>query len=764
MTEGHTIDLDVLLASMTLEEKLAQLGGAWITSLVDDRGFDVEKARKVLAHGIGHVTRIGASTGLLPHESAALMNDIQRFAVEETRLGIPVLVHEESTGGYCGRGATTFPQAIGLASTWDEKLVAEVADVIRQQLVAVGARQTLAPVLDVARDPRWGRVEETYGEDPYLVGRIGTAYVRAIQGRLTDGVAATAKHFLGYAMSEGGMNHGPVQLGPRELREVYAEPFAAVIRDADLQSVMNSYSSIDGIPCAGDPSILTDLLRGELGFDGVVVADYFAVMLLNMHHHVAADNGEAAVLALTAGLDIELPSTDCYGEPLRRKVDAGEVPMEVVDRAVLRALRTKARLGLFDDPYVDAPAAPAFFDTVEQRAVARRAASGSVVVLTNDGVLPLAADLGSIAVLGPSADAARLLQGDYHYPAHAEITYEGVESVLVPGVQDGSLKAGPFFTPHVTPLDALRAAYGDRVTHAAGCAITGDDTSSIPAAVAAAEAAEVALVFVGGESGLQTHSTVGEARDATSLALTGVQPALVDAVLATGTPTVVVLVSGRVHAVPEIAAAANALVQAWLPGEEGGNGIVDVLTGAVDASGRLPVSMPRSVGQVPVYSSPRAGGGKSQFYGDYTDSPTTPLFAFGHGLSYATFERGDLLVESAGSTAEPVVASITTRNTSDRPGVDVLQLRVRDDVASVARHQFALCGFARVPLGPGEARTVRFTVDPTRLAFFDPRMRFVIEPGAFTFRVDDAEASVTLTGDVVEHRQRDVVATAVEVS
>jgi beta-glucosidase len=756
-------DLDALLAAMTLGEKLAQLGGVWITSLVDDTGFSADAAREVMPEGIGHVTRIGASTGLRPAESAALMNAIQRFAVEETRLGIPVLVHEESTGGYCARDATVFPQAIGLASTWDEALVAEVADVIRRQLVAVGARQSLAPVLDVARDPRWGRVEETYGEDPYLVGRIGTAYVRALQAGLTDGVAATAKHFLGYAMSEGGMNHAPVQLGPRELREVYAEPFAAAIRDADLQSVMNSYSSIDGIPCAGDASILTDLLRGELGFDGVVVADYFAVMLLHLHHHVAADNGEAAVLALTAGLDIELPSTDCYGGSLRAKIEDGTVPMEVVDRAVLRALRTKARLGLFDEPYVDAPAATAVFDTPEQRALARRAAAGSVVLLTNDGTLPLAADLGSIAVIGPPADAPRLLQGDYHYPAHAEITYESADSTLLPGVQGGALKAGPYFTPHVTPLEALRASYGDRIVHERGCGITGDDASGIAAAVEAARVADVALVFVGGESGLQTHSTVGEARDATSLALTGVQPQLVEAVLATGTPTIVVLVSGRVHAVPEIAEAANALVQAWLPGEEGGNGIVDVLTGAVGASGRLPVSMPRSVGQVPVYASPRSGGGKSQFYGDYSDSPTTPLFPFGHGLSYTTFERGELVVGSAGTTAEPVVLSITTRNAGERPGVDVVQLTARDDVASVARHQFALCGFARVPLEPGEERTVRFTVDPSRLAFFDPRMRFVVEPGSFTFRVGEAEATATLAGDVVELSQREVVATTVEI-
>jgi beta-glucosidase len=309
----------------------------------------------------------------------------------------------------------------------------------------------------------------------------------------------------------------------------------------------------------------------------------------------------------------------------------------------------------------------------------------------------------------------------------------------------------------------MRAVYGDRVAHERGCAVTGDDTSGIDAAVTAATDAAVAIVFVGGESGLRPHSTVGEARDATSLDLTGVQPQLVDAVIATGTPTVVVLVSGRVHSVAGIATSAAALLQAWPAGEEGGNGIVDVLTGRVDASGRLPVSMPRTVGQVPVYASTRAGGGRSLFYGDYTDSPSSPLFPFGHGLSYATFEHSSLTIDSAGTTAEPVAVSIDTENTSDRAGVDVLQLTVRDDVASVARHQFFLCGFARVPLEPGERRTVRFTVDPSRLAFYDPHMRFVVEPGTFTFRVDSAETTVTLGGDVAEHRQRNIVATAVEV-
>src|SRR5947207_12522064 len=406
------------------------------------------------------------------------MNQVQLFAIERTRLGIPVVVHEEFTGGYCARGATVFPQAIGLAATWDPALVEDVAAVIRDQLRAVGARHTLAPVLDIARDPRWGRVEETYGENPVLAGAIGTAYVRGLQtDDIRNGVICTGKHFLGYGLPEGGMNHAPVHVGPRQLREVFAEPFVAAIRDAGLASVMNSYSSVDGLPCAGSHAILTGLLRDELGFEGVVVADYFSVALLVSHHHTAGDRGAAAAQALAAGLDMELPAIDCFRD-LEAEVASGRLNVEVVDRAVRRALAAKFRLGLFEQPYVDAGAAPARFQTRDQRALARRAAAESVVLLTNDGVLPLRPDIGTIAVIGPGADDERLLQGDYHYPAHVEIVYLGGAAPGGPAAQEtagvpflpeagGAFAPGPYFTPHVTPLAGLRDAFGaSRVVHA----------------------------------------------------------------------------------------------------------------------------------------------------------------------------------------------------------------------------------------------------------------------------------------------------------
>jgi beta-glucosidase len=626
-------------------------------------------------------------------------------------------------------------------------------------------------VLDVARDPRWGRVEETYGEDPYLVGRLGSAYVRGMQtDDLRGGVIATAKHFLGYAMSEGGMNHAPVHLGPRELREVYAEPFAAAIRDARLASVMNSYSSVDGVPCAGSALILEDLLRGELAFDGVVVADYFSVVLLRNHHRVAATKGEAAAKALAAGLDLELPAADCYAEPLLAAVRAGDVDEALVNRSVERVLVSKLRLGLFESPYVDAGVARQVYDTPAQRALAREVAAASIVLLTNDGVLPLDRDgVRRLAVLGPSADDQRLLQGDYHYPAHVEIVYESEGVDLLPEA-GGAFAAGPYFTDHVTPLAGIRAAAPElEVLHERGCDITGGDSSGIAAAVAVARDADVALVFVGGRSGLTRGSTVGEARDATDLGLTGVQQQLVDEVIDTGTPTVVVLMSGRVHSVPAIADRASSLAVAWLPGEEGGHAIADVLFGTVNPSGRLPVSLPRSVGQVPVHHDHRAGGGKALFYGDYSDSPATPLFAFGHGLTYTTFDYGELSLDAA-STVDPLRLTIDVTNSGERAGHEVVQLYVRDDVACVARPDQQLVGFARVLLEPGETRTIGFTVHPSRLGFYDEALRFITEPGSFTFTVGASStdirstAAAVLTGEVCTYRQSEIVATEVAVT
>ncbi len=774
-----------LLARMTLDEKLAQLGCVWCTSLVDDEGFSQAKAREKLAHGTGHVTRIGSSTALRPQQSAAFMNAIQRFLIEQTRLGIPAIVHEESTAGFTARDATQFPQAIGLASTWEPELVEAMATVIRQQMLAVGARHTLAPVLDVARDPRWGRCEETYGEDPYLAGRLGVAYVRGLQtDALAAGVVCTGKHFLGYGLSEGGMNHAPAHLGPRELRDVYAAPFAAAIHEAGLASIMNAYNEIDGLPCGGSAAILDDLLRGELGFTGLVVADYFTTRLLMDYHRVAADRGEAGQLALEAGLDVELPMLDCYGEPLRERIERGQLDVSFVDRSLRLLLRMKFQLGLFEQPYVDEARAVEVYDTPEQRGLARRIAAKSLVLLKNEGaLLPLDPAIGSLAVLGPCADDPRLLLGDYHYPAHVEMTYRrdelaktmrelGVEDDIMPRGAASAFRTGPYYVEMVTPLAGLRAAVSEQteLRVARGCALSDPDASGFAEAVAAARASEVALLFVGGKSGLMPDCTSGEFRDSAELALPGVQQQLVEAVVATGTPTVVVLVSGRVHALPWIAEHVPALVQAWLPGEEGGAAIADALFGAVNPAGRLPVSLPRSAGQVPIYYGHKSGSGRSQMLGDYVDLQTTPLFAFGHGLSYTSFAYGALEITPATAEPEqPISIALDVANTGARAGDEVVQLYIHDRVASVTRPAQQLVGFVRVALEAGQTRRVVFRLDPSLLAFHDAQLALVVEPGAFSVQVGAAsddircEGSFEISGKLRTLRPAEIVPTRVEV-
>ena len=649
-----------------------------------------------------------------------------------------------------------FPQAIGLAATWDPELLHDVAEHIRTEMLAVGARQALSPVLDVARDPRWGRIEQTYGEDPVLVGTLGTAFVRGLQaagdqdasghdedGRshLRRGVIATAKHFLGDAASDGGRNHAPVHIGSRELREVHAEPFAAAIRDGGLASVMNSHASVDGLAPAASRALLTDLLRDELGFDGTVVADHFAVEQLVTQHRVAPNKAVAAAKALLAGLDQELPASDCFAllPPL---IEAGIVPEAVVDLAVRRVLRHKFNLGLFESPYVDVAAAPQAFGTTAGRELARRAARESLVLLTDaDSVIPLGRDaLRSIAVIGPAADDPRLL---------------------------GAFAPGPHLPDIVTPLAGLRAELlGSEVVleHAEGCAVSGEDRSGIDAAVALARDADVAVVCLGGRSGLTPDATVGEARDVTDLDLTGVQLELLKSVHATGTPTVAVVVSGRVHTLEEVEAHSAATLLAWLPGIEGGTAIAQVLLGRVAPSGRLPVSLPRRVGQLPVHHSQRAGGDRSQFWGDDTDSPTSPLHPFGFGLTTTSFDYAGLDVVE-GTTAAPTTVEVTVTNTGARRGTEVVQLYVGDLVASVALPDRQLVGFTRVELDPGESAAVRFEVHPSRLAFHDEEFIFVCEPGAFRAEVGGCagapalSATFDLAGDVAPYRPRDIVAT-----
>jgi len=711
-----------LLARMTTDEKLAQLGGVWTTSLLEGGAFSIARAKQELRLGTGHVTRLAGASLLTPRECAELANSIQRFLVQETRLGIPTLVHEESCAGFSARGATQFPQAIGLASTWNPALLEEMTRVIRAQMRAVGAHQALAPVLDLARDPRWGRTEETFGEDPYLVARLGVAYVRGLQGTdLRDGIAATGKHFIGYGASEGGMNWAPAHLGRRELLERYALPFEAAIREAGLATMMNAYHEIDGQPCGASREILDELLRDVLGFQGTVVSDYYTVQTLLTYHRIVSDKAEAARRALEAGIDVELPALDCMGEPLREALAAGRCDPALVDRAVARTLRLKFSLGLFERPFVEADAAPAVFDTPPQRALARRLAQQSIVLLQNRGtLLPLDPAIRRLAVIGPSAESVRLLQGDYHYPTHLEIMFKGVD-------------LSDCCVPHVSVLDGIRRAVSPttEILVARGCDTTGTATVGFSEATAVARSADAAILVLGGRSGLVDGCTSGESIDRAELGLPGVQEALVRAVAATGTPLVVVVIDGRPLALPGIAELAAALVLAWLPGEEGGAAVADVLFGAVSPSGRLPVSLPRAVGQLPVFYGHKPSGGRSHWRGAYVDLPTQPLFPFGHGLSYTRFDYGALTLAQTRLPASGVLeTSIEVANAGERPGDEVVQLYLHDLVGSSTRPVAQLAGFERVTLAAGETRRVSFRVDLGQLAFYDPQMALVVEPGA----------------------------------
>ncbi len=752
-----------LLSHMTLDEKLAQLGSCWVFELLSNLQFDTTKAQSLMAHGLGQITRVAGASSLSPEEGAAVANEIQRFLVEDTRLGIPAIVHEECCSGYMARGATCFPQTLGVAATWEPALAEAMAAVVRTQMRAAGAQQGLSPLLDVTRDPRWGRVEETFGEDPYLVSDMGTQFVRGMQGdNWQEGVLATAKHFVGYGVPEGGMNWAPAHIQPRELREVFMLPFETAVKQANLQSVMNAYHELDGVPCAASKELLTDILRDEWGFDGIVVSDYFAVEEIHRTHHLSSSCSDSARIALEAGIDVELPSTQCYGTPLKQAVAAGAVDMALIDQIVARSLRMKFKLGLFENPYVDAENVMDVFDTPAQRQLAREIAQKSIVLLKNESdLLPLDKNIGSIAVIGPQANNVRHLLGDYAYPCHietlAEMTQAGMNVFNMP-VPD-SVDLVDNFVPMQPVLAAIQEKVGKEtaVHYAHGCDVTGDDKSGFGAAIAAAEESDVALIFVGGKSGLTESCTCGEARDRADINLTGVQEELVTAVAATGKPVIVVLINGRPLSINWIAENIPAIVEAWLPGEEGAEAIADVLFGDVNPGGKLPITFPRDAGQIPIFYNHKPSGGRSHWKGPYVNLSNTPLWPFGFGLSYTSFQLTNLQLDKTTVTAnETVQISLDVTNSGTRAGDEVVQLYIRDKVASVTRPIKELKGYKRIHLAAGETRQVSFDLHVNQLGFYGSDMRFIVEPGEIEVMVGSSSADIAcngrfeISGDVVD--------------
>ena len=723
-----------LLKRMTLAEKVAQLGSVnWDKNQLDDpqtHQLSAASADKLLREGIGEITR--PSDRHDARGAVAFANAIQKFLVEKTRLGIPALLHEEALHGLVAPGGTSFPQAIGLAATFDPELIEQIFTVAARQARGRGAQHVLAPVIDVARDPRWGRIEETYGEDPYLVTRLGVAAIHGFQGRQAAGapidgqhVLATAKHFTAHGTPEGGRNTAPGNYSAHVIREVFLPPFEAAVREANVATVMASYNELDGIPSHANRWLLTDLLRGEWKFAGVTVSDYFGIAELERKHHVVATLPEAGRVSLEAGVDLEVPQIEGFAT-LAADVKAGRLPIALIDRSVARVLRAKFLLGLFEHPYVDANPEG---ERPADRALARRAADETIVLPKNErNTLPLdPTRLRSIAVIGPNAAVTRL--GGYS------------------GAADHP----------VSVVDGLRARLGDKVkvTTAPGCGLTvgnrgwtddvvelpkpADDARLTAEAAKVAATADIVLLVLGQNEQLSREAWADNHRgDRMSLDLPGQQMELARAVLATGRPTVLLLIHGSPLTIPELAQNVPAIVDGFYLGEETGTAVADVLFGDVSPAGRLPISVPRAIGTIPVYYDHKPSARRP-----YLFEQPGPQWPFGFGLSYTTFTYDNLAVKPEKIAPDgKTTVSVTVTNSGKRASDEVVQLYIHDVVSSVTRPVQELKGFRRIHLAPGESKQVAFPLGFDELSFYDVKMKRVVEPGRFEVMVGGSSDNV----------------------
>ena len=744
--QARSIDERVadLLGRMTIEEKVAQLEGIWQKKpAIQDAGgrFDPAKAKTLLEHGIGEVSRpseTNAPAGTNPvrtaREHAEYVNAIQRWLTTSTRLGIPALFHDEALHGFVAPGATHFPVPIGLASTWDPSLVERVMSVAAREARARGTQHVLSPVVDLGRDPRWGRIEETYGEDPYLVSRLGVAAVLGYQGHTLplapDKVFATLKHFAGHGSHEGGINTAPALVPERLLRSELFVPFEAGVR-AGAYMVMPSYNEVDGIPSHVNAWLLEDVLRREWGFRGVVVSDYFAIEQLVSRHHVAHDKTDAAEQALAAGVDMELPDPSGYPE-LVAMVRAGRVAESAVDRAAARVLRAKFLAGLFEHPFVDPDEAERISNTPDSQALALEAARRSIVLLKNAShLLPLdRTRLKTLAVIGPDAKGLHL--GGYSKdPGRGVDALAGITAAAGSGVRI-LFSEGVRITEHEANWNQDKVVLGDPALN----------RTRIQDSVKVAKQADAIVLLIGTNESVSREAWAdNHLGDVANLSLMSQQQDLADALLALGKPLVVVLVNGRPLATPELAERAPAILETWYPGQEGGTAIGEVLFGMANPGGKLPVTIPRSAGQLPVYYNRRPTS-----YRDYLDLKREPLWPFGFGLSYTTFTVTNVSVSPA--TIGPagradVMADVT--NTGAVKGDEVVQLYIHEVVSSVTRPTKELRGFERVTLNPGEKRTVKFTLGPGELSLINRQMKRVVEPGKFEIMVGTSSMQLTTT-------------------
>lgn len=741
-----------LLGRMTIEEKVGQLccplGWEMYTKTGKNEVTVSELYKKKMAEApVGSFwavlradpwTQKTLETGLSPELSAKALNALQKYAVEETRLGIPVLFAEECPHGHMAIGTTVFPTALSAASTWNEGLMLKMGEAIALEARLQGANIGYGPVLDVAREPRWSRMEETFGEDPVLTTIMGVAMMKGMQGKVqNDGkhLYATLKHFAAYGVPESGHNGSRANCGMRQLLSEYLPPFRKAVKEG-AGTLMTSYNAIDGVPCTANKELLTDVLRNQWGFKGFVYSDLISIEgIVGMR--AAKDNKEAAVKALKAGLDMDLGG-NAFGKNLKKAYEEGLITMADLDRAVGNVLRLKFQMGLFENPYVSPELAKKLVHSKEHKELARQVAREGVVLLKNEGVLPLSKHIGHLAVIGPNADEMYNQLGDYTAPQVREEV--------------------------ATVLDGIRAAVSEstRVTYVKGCAVRDTTATDIPAAVAAAQKADAVVLVVGGSSardfktkyistGAATVSEdaktlpdmdCGEGLDRSSLRLLGDQEKLISAVASTGKPLVVVYIQGRTMNMNLAAEKAQALLTAWYPGEQGGMGIADILFGDYSPAGRLPVSVPRSEGQLPVFYSQ----GTQR---DYVESKGTPLYAFGYGLSYTRFTYSGLELQKGTEMETLQTVACTVTNTGNRDGEEVVQLYIGDKVASVSQPPLLLKAFQRIFLKKGESRQVIFHLKKDDLAIYDSEMNYVVEPGEFKVMVGAASNDIRLEGEFV---------------
>lgn len=735
-----------LLDRMTVEEKLGQLlcplGWPMYEKTENSVGISDEYRKFVDEQHGGMLwatfradpwTRKTLENGLNPQLAAEAYNALQRYAIDSTRLGIPIILAEEAPHGHMAIGATVFPTSIGLASTWDKELLSEVGRTIARELRAQGGHIGYGPVIDLAREPRWSRVEETYGEDTYLTSEMAAAMVRGTGPKHNGwdkGVISTLKHFVAYGIPEGGHNGNPSNVGERDLHENFLPAFKSAI-DAGALSVMTSYNSIDGVPSTGNPELLRDLLKEEWGFDGFVVSDLVSIDGLHSDHHIAKDKEDAGIIAINAGVDVDL-GANCFAL-LKEAVENGKVSDKVLDEAVGRVLRLKFELGLFDNPYVDPQAAAAEVRKAENIEVAHQAARKGVVLLENNGILPLRKDM-KVAVIGPNADNMYNQLGDYTAPQPRE----NIRTVL----------------------DGIKAKIGEKnVTYVKGCAIRDTKSNNIAEAVQAARKADVAVVVVGGSSARDFKTTyketgaavadknsisdmeAGEGFDRASLELLGLQNELLAAVKKTGTPVVVVYIEGRPLDKRWASENADALLTQFYPGQQGGEGLADVLFGDYNPAGRLPVSVPYDAGQIPVYYNKKFPKGH-----DYVEMPSDALYPFGYGLSYTTFEYSGLSLENLGGNR--VKVGVDVKNTGNFDGEEVVQVYVTDLVASTVRPRKQLRAFERVAVAKGETVRVEMVLEEPAFIVYDRNMNPVVEPGEFTIAVGASSSDIKLQENI----------------